>query len=99
MPDIKLQFDGKEFVLGDGITTIGRTTDNAVSFPGDSNVSRYHAEIELRGAEYCLIDLNSSNGTSVNGQKVTGVDRLVMLLTDSPSIRDVLLFPQLRNED
>ncbi len=72
MPEIKLQFDGKEIVLGDGVTTIGRTTDNAVSFPGDSNVSRYHAEIELRGAEYCLIDLNSSNGTAVNGQKVTG---------------------------
>lgn len=72
MPEVKLKFNGTEFPLDDGVTTLGRTADNLVSFPTDSNVSRYHAEIERRGEEYCLIDLGSSNGTTVNGQKVSG---------------------------
>jgi len=72
MPDVKLKFDGREVALTADITTIGRTTDNAVSFPEDPNVSRHHAEIELRGNEYCLIELGSSNGTTLNGGKVTG---------------------------
>ncbi|MBC7899909.1 MAG: FHA domain-containing protein [Saprospiraceae bacterium] len=72
MPEVRLKFDGGEIVLGAGVTTLGRTTDNAVSFPEDSNVSRCHAEIEMRGVEYCLIDLNSSNGTTLNGQKLVG---------------------------
>ncbi|MGQ0540701.1 MAG: FHA domain-containing protein [Blastocatellia bacterium] len=72
MTEVKLKFGGREFSMGSGITTIGRTEDNFISFPEDSNVSRYHAEIEKRGEEYCLIDLNSSNGTTVNGQKLSG---------------------------
>src|SRR5688500_15612492 len=72
MPEMKLKFEGGDIALKDGVTTLGRTTENDVSFAGDSNVSRYHAEIEARGTDYCLIDLGSSNGTTVNGDRVTG---------------------------
>ena len=72
MPDVRLKFSGRELTPGEGVTTLGRTADNTVSFPEDSNVSRYHAEIEARGNEFCLIDLGSSNGTTVNGTKITG---------------------------
>ncbi len=72
MPDVRLKFSGRELTPGEGVTTLGRTADNDISFPDDSNVSRFHAEIEARGEEFCLIDLGSSNGTTVNGTKVTG---------------------------
>lgn len=58
--------------LSKGVTTIGRSSDNFVSFPEDANVSRYHAEIESRGEDFYLIDLGSSNGTTLNGARVSG---------------------------
>ncbi len=67
-----LRSDTGDFPFIGRKTTLGRSSDNAVSFAGDSNVSRYHAEIEKRGDEYTLIDLGSSNGTSVNGKRVSG---------------------------
>lgn len=72
MPDVKLKFESGERILGTELVTIGRTPDNDISFPDDPNVSRHHAEIEYRGGEYCLIDLNSSNGTTLNGNSVRG---------------------------
>lgn len=73
-----------EFSPEKPITSIGRTPDNDISFSGDTNVSRFHAEIEKRGDEYWIIDLNSSNGTTVDGEKLTGemplADGAVILL-------------------
>ena len=81
---MRLKFAGGEYLLKNGVTTLGRTSDNDVSFPSDSNVPRFHAEIELRGSEFCLIDLNSSNGTEINDLKV---DREIYL---SPGDRILL---------
>ncbi|MGD0411540.1 MAG: FHA domain-containing protein [Verrucomicrobiota bacterium] len=52
-------------------TTIGRVDDN--TFPiGEASVSSHHCEILLRGSEIVLRDLNSTNGTFINGQQLTG---------------------------
>ncbi len=71
MSGATLQYHDKEYPVGEGVTSIGRTTDNQISFPDDSNISRYHAEIEVRNGEYVLIDLQSSNGTMVNGRPIS----------------------------
>ncbi len=72
MPDAKLKFNDQEITLGDRIATLGRTPDNTVSFAGDSNVSRYHAEIERRADDFWLIDLDSSNGTKIGEKQIKG---------------------------
>ena len=52
-------------------TTIGRVDDN--TFPiAESSVSSHHCEILLRGAEVVVHDLNSTNGTFINGNQITG---------------------------
>lgn len=52
-------------------TTIGRVDDN--TFPiAESSVSSHHCEILLRGADVVIHDLNSTNGTFINGNQVTG---------------------------
>lgn len=47
-------------------TTIGRSEDNV--FPvADPSVSSHHCEVLLRGAEVVVRDLNSTNGSYING--------------------------------
>jgi len=52
-------------------TTIGRVDDN--TFPvAESSVSSHHCEVLLRGTDVVVNDLNSTNGTFINGDKITG---------------------------
>ncbi|MCF7553398.1 FHA domain-containing protein [Pseudonocardia sp. WMMC193] len=59
--------------VGTGRLTIGRLPDNDVVLD-DLLVSRRHAELHRTGASWRIVDLNSGNGTFVNGVRVTTAD-------------------------
>lgn len=51
-------------------TTIGRLEDNTFQIP-EPSVSSHHCEVLLRGNDVVVRDLNSTNGTFINGEKVS----------------------------
>lgn len=61
---------GDRFVLGDATVTIGRLPESVLVLE-DPNVSRQHAEIRPSGTGFVLVDLGSTNGSKVNGIKVS----------------------------
>lgn len=61
---------GRSHELKADRTTIGRVDDNL--FPiAEASVSSHHCEVLLRGSDVVIHDLNSTNGTFINGEKVT----------------------------
>jgi len=50
--------------------TIGRAEGSDIRLE-DAAVSKLHAAIEVRGADHMLLDMESANGTFVNGNRVT----------------------------
>src|ERR1039457_3962642 len=50
-------------------TTIGRVEDNTFQI-SEPSVSSHHCEVLLRGSEVMVRDLNSTNGTYINGEKI-----------------------------
>jgi pSer/pThr/pTyr-binding forkhead associated (FHA) protein len=51
-------------------TTIGRVDDNTFAI-AEASVSSHHCEVLLRGSDVLVRDLNSTNGTFINGQKIS----------------------------
>jgi pSer/pThr/pTyr-binding forkhead associated (FHA) protein len=51
-------------------TTIGRVEDNQFQIP-EPSVSSHHCEVLLRGNDVVVKDLDSTNGTFINGERVT----------------------------
>jgi pSer/pThr/pTyr-binding forkhead associated (FHA) protein len=63
-------FSGRTYELKVDTTTVGRVSDNAFEIP-EASVSSHHAEILLRGSDVVVRDLGSTNGTFINGEKIT----------------------------
>jgi Protein of unknown function (DUF3662)/FHA domain len=64
-----LTVDGKRHQLDKRRVVIGRSRDCDLQV-ADSNVSRRHAEVRQEGAAYWVVDLDSTNGTEVNGRRL-----------------------------
>ena len=64
-----LTVNGKRHELDKRRVVIGRSRDCDIQV-ADANVSRRHAEVRQEGAAHWVVDLDSTNGTEVNGRRL-----------------------------
>ena len=77
---------GSSYKLKD-VTSLGRADNNTIHLH-DSKASRQHSKIQRKGKEYVITDLNSSNGTYVNGERI---EEYVLANGDEVQIGDSVL--------
>jgi hypothetical protein len=64
-----LSWDGKQLEIEKRRVVIGRSKDCEIQV-ADPNVSRRHAEVRQEGSAHWVVDLDSTNGTEVNGRRL-----------------------------
>ena len=73
MSQLLIDADGKKSVvlLNQPSYHLGRSLTNEICYPDISGLSRQHLIIERNGPNWILCDLGSTNGTFVNGNRIT----------------------------
>lgn len=61
---------GERVDIGSEALIVGRTDDCGITL-SDQNVSRHHAEVKTSNGRFVVSDLGSTNGTMVNGNRIT----------------------------
>ena len=61
----------RRFELAEGVAVVGRTKECDVPILDDPSISRRHAEIRVTEGDYWIADLGSTNGTEVNGKRIS----------------------------
>lgn len=68
---IRGEFEGKEYLVFSGTTSIGNNGKNTIVLFKDKLVGPHHCDIIQEGRKYILVDCGTPMGTVVNGQKIT----------------------------
>ncbi|MCR4593436.1 MAG: FHA domain-containing protein [Clostridiales bacterium] len=87
---IRGEFEGKEYLVFAGTTSIGNSGKNTIVLFKDRLVGPHHCDIILEGSKYVLVDCGTPMGTIVNGMKT---NRHILKQGDTISIgNSVLVF-------
>lgn len=68
---IRGEFEGKEYLIFPGTTSIGNNSKNTIVLFKDKLVGPHHCDIVMQGSKYILKDCGTPMGTVVNGMKTT----------------------------